>query len=361
MEKEKQWLTPEQQELRRRIEKHPLLTLPPEQRVGQTAQRMELLMLIMRLKKFDRKLERRNQSQDLAILADEQELHDSRVSCISRLAGKYDSVAFMSTIDKALLGYDASQGTPFLAYFDRIYVHELHRAANREDAINHQGRVALTSREGHLIKEMQRLSKVLGYHLKDLPHRYDEELARSLDLTPAQLRDLMEKADAVERFVSMDQMADSEDDSTPAMQISDPHGGDAQTQLENLAEILRAVQMFADLDCQEYPRLFFTNDVLRPLKEEDGPISPDAYCRVLLRIQKSLWDQIFVHGYIEFTFAPPPAPDCIEHLLDARLSRPLQDASIAAYKKVSAAAVSYQRKRYTKAQQTWFRENDFSH
>ena len=215
MEKEKQWLTPEQQELRRRIEEHPLLTLPPEQRVGQTAQRMELLMLIMRLKKFDRKLERRNQSQDLAILADEQELHDSRVSRISRLAGKYDSVAFMSTIDKALLGYDASQGTPFLAYFDRIYVHELHRAANREDAINHQGRVALTSREGHLIKEMQRLSKVLGYHLKDLPHRYDEELARSLDLTPAQLRDLMEKADAVERFVSMDQMADSEDDSTP--------------------------------------------------------------------------------------------------------------------------------------------------
>lgn len=134
MEKEKQWLTPEQQELRRRIEEHPLLTLPPEQRVGQTAQRMELLMLIMRLKKFDRKLERRNQSQDLAILADEQELHDSRVSRISRLAGKYDSVAFMSTIDKALLGYDASQGTPFLAYFDRIYVHELHRAANREDA-----------------------------------------------------------------------------------------------------------------------------------------------------------------------------------------------------------------------------------
>ena len=73
-----------------------------------------------------------------------------------------------------------------------------------------------------------------------------------------------------------------------------------------------------------------------------------------------LWNRIFVQGYIDFTFAPPPAPDCLCNLLRARLQRPLQDATIAAYKQVSAAAVSYQRKRYTAAQRAWFAENGFA-
>lgn len=357
-EVQKQWQTPEQEELRRRIESHPLLALPAAERAGRTQARLELVELVMRLKKFDAKLRARLQTDRSALLMDEEEIRDARTLRMDRLARKFDSITFLTCMDKALAGYDAGQGTPFLAYFDRIYTNAMHRTANRQDALTGQERVALTRREGHLLKEMRRLSEAMGYDLKNLPPRYDRELGEALGLAPEKLRALLDKAQAASRFVSMDDRGDEEDGSV--LQIADPHSEDAQARLESMAEVLRAVRMFADLDCQEYPRLFFTNDVLRPLKEEDPAVSPDVYCRVLQRMEDILWDQIFVQGYIEFTFLPPPALDRLANLLAARLGRPLQDASIAAYKQVSAAAVSYQRKRYTKAQKNWFRENGFA-
>lgn len=357
MGEQKQWLTPEQEKLRDRINGHPLLALPAEQRNELTPQRMDFVERVMALKKFDEKLEKRLKKSESALLEDERELREARTMRISRLATRYDSEAFLQSIWKALAGYDAAKGTTFLAYFDRIYAYEMHRAANREDAINDQSRVALSDREGCLLKEMQRLASALGYSLQELPRRYDAELAEALDITPEQLRDLMAKADAARRFVSMDALAEEEDG--PGRQYADPHSGDAQARLECTAQLIEAVKRFSDLDCKEYPRLFFTNDALYPLKEEPPVIPADVYCGMLQRLEGDPWNRCFEHGYIEYTFTPPPSLDRLEHLVEARLCHPLQDASIAAYKGVSAPAVSYQRKRYAKALQAWLEQNGF--
>lgn len=359
MEEQKQWLTPEQEKLRDKINGHPLLDLPAEQRNELTPLRMDFVERVMTFKKFDKMLESRLHSQDSALLADEREMREARTMRISRLSTKFASEAFLQSIWKALAGYDAAKGATFLAYFDRIYAYEMHRAANREDAINDQSRVALTDNEGRLIKEMQHLASALGYSLQELPRRYDADLAAALGITPEQLRDLMYKSDAARRFVSMDALADAEDGENPARQYADPHSEDAQARLECTAQLIEAVKRFSDLDCKEYPRLFFTNDALYPLKEEPPVIPADVYCGMLQRLEGDPWNRCFEHGYIEYTFTPPPSLDRLEHLVEAKLRHPLQDASIAAYKGVSAPAVSYQRKRYAKALQAWLEQNGF--
>lgn len=357
MEEKKQWETPEQQALRRRIEEHPLLRLPAGERLSHTGERMDLVMMVMRLKKFEDKLQRRLQSADSAMLQDEEELRAARTLRRESLPRKFDGETFTICIYKAIAGFDPARGGSFLAYFDRIYGNAMHASVNREDAIYHQERQSLSRREIRMLKEMQQLARSMGYDLKALPPRCARDLARSMGITEEALRDLLAKTSAAQRFVSMDVLPEEEEGS--GRQYADPHSQDTQARLESLAEVLRAVQMFADLDCQEYPRLFFTNDVLRPMKDSDPAVDPETYCRVLLRMQDQLWNRIFVQGYIRFAFLPPPEPDSLPHLLEARLGHPLQDASIAAYKQVSAAAVSYQRKRYNAARQAWFRDQGF--
>lgn len=359
MGEQKQWLTPEQEKMRDRINGHPLLDLPAEQRNELTPLRMDFVERVMALKKFDETLQQRLNKPDSALLADEKELREARTTRMGRLAWKYDSEAFLQSLWNALAGYDASKGGTFLAYFDRIYAYEMHRAANRQDAINDQSRVQLNDREGRMIREMRRLCEQMGYQLQDLPRRMDADLAEAMGITVDRLRELMVKADAAGRFVSMDAMIETEAEGNATRQYADPHSEDFQRRLECMAQLVEAVRRFADLDCQEYPRLFFTNDALYPLKEKPPVIPADVYCRMLKQMEGDPWNRCFVHPYIEYTFAPPPALDRLENLAEARLQRPLQDASIASYKGVSAPAVSYQRKRYTKALQAWLEQNGF--
>ncbi|MCO7108268.1 hypothetical protein NIA69_02605 [Gemmiger formicilis] len=46
--------------------------------------------------------------------------------------------------------------------------------------------------------------------------------------------------------------------------MADPNQENMQEHLERTTEALRAIAMFASKDVKEYPRLFFTTDVLGP-------------------------------------------------------------------------------------------------
>lgn len=73
-------------------------------------------------------------------------------------------------------------------------------------------------------------------------------------------------------------------------------------------------------------------------------VDATSYCALLERHEPLLWDKVLAEDYIQFVFAPPPQPDTLRHILAARQLYPLRDATIAACKKVTPAAVSYRRK-----------------
>lgn len=97
---------------------------------------------------------------------------------------------------------------------------------------------------------------------------------------------------------------------------------------------------------KEYPRLFFTTDVLGPMCTDKPELPPERYCALLEKQEDLLWNQIFVRSYIYYLFEPNK-PKYLRLLLDIPPAHPLQDSSVAAYQHVTAAAVSYQRRQYT--------------
>lgn len=109
---------------------------------------------------------------------------------------------------------------------------------------------------------------------------------------------------------------------------------------------MRVIALFAGKDIKDYPRLFFTTDVLGPLCAAKPTFPPECYCALLEKQEDLLWRHIFVRGYIDFLF-DPAHPARLRILPDTPLAHPLRDSSVAAYQHVTPAAVSSQRKQYT--------------
>ena len=109
---------------------------------------------------------------------------------------------------------------------------------------------------------------------------------------------------------------------------------------------MRVIALFAGKDIKDYPRLFFTTDVLGPLCAAKPTFPPERYCALLEKQEDLLWSHVFVRGYIDFLF-DPAHPARLRVLPDTPLAHPLRDSSVAAYQHVTPAAVSSQRKQYT--------------
>lgn len=333
------------QELARRIEEHPLWRRPAAERLADAAQWQDLYLLVMRWKGFLQKVENRLQSRDSALALDENELLNARYSRAGRRRSLYDSCAFAESLRAAVKGYDPDRGGSFLAYFDAIYEKDLHRAANREQGKRQEGARPLTRGETNLWKELCRLTEKLGLDARQLPPGYYATLADLLGVSREQVERLLRRCSAARWVTSLDRDGEEE----PAPEPEDPAARAELEQLELAQEAMGAIALFAERDAAEYPRLFFTNDVLAPMRAEPPQVDPASYCALLERQEALLWQRVFVRGYVEYVFQPPPAPDTLRHLLLARLCRPLRDATIAAFKGVTPAAVSYRRKRYAAA------------
>lgn len=339
-------------QLQQSIENHELLRLPPPERLGSEGLRMDFTLLVMRYCGFEQKLDSRlNRENAVALVEQEDEMEQALYQKKGR-ARKFDSFAFLTAVNGAIARYDAAAGVPFLGFFHTIYSREIVKTAQQERRAVHQEEAPLTREETRIWKELTRLCEKLGVDWNTLPPTYYKKIAHFLGISEPALRGTLSKCILARRLTSLDEEIDEEGNTPDA---PDPHAENPQTRLERMEDVVRAVTCFADLDAKEYPRLFFTNDILSPLREKEPAVDPQVYCGVLKRVEASLWRGVFVREYIRFVFAPPPEPDSVQNILLAEMLRPLQDASIAAYKNVSAAAISYQRKKYTVLQKEWRR------
>lgn len=242
----------------------------------------------------------------------------------------------------AVAKFDTTSGKEFLAYFDAIYSNALHENVNKQ-ANRDQGDIGLSSREGKLWKRVLDLCDKQGLDARRLPAPFYKQLADSLGLDEDALRRLIRNATSARRTFSLNE--DGGDDG-PAFDMADPGQEDLQLRLERTTEAMRVIALFAGKDIKDYPRLFFTTDVLGPLCAAKPTFPPERYCALLEKQEDLLWSHIFVRGYIDFLF-DPAHPARLRVLPDTPLAHPLRDSSVAAYQHVTPAAVSSQRKQYT--------------
>lgn len=335
--------TPEQAALRERIENHPIWQYPPAERLTHQREWQQLYLLVLEFKKFKQTLENRLRDVDKnAMLRDEDEMQRARYANSGERRTKLDTVSFTIALRNAVAKFDAAPGREFLAYFDAIYVNTLHKEVNKQ-ATRNQGDVALNRREGSLWKNLCILCEKQGVNVKDMPSAFYEKAAAALDTTPETLLRIVQNASTV-RTVSLDQPLDEE--GSTVFDMADPRQDDIQNRLERTTEAMRTLAMFASKDMKEYPRMFFTDDVLAPMYSGKSGMPPERYCLLLEKQEELLWERLFVLKYLHYLFEPN-APETLRMLLNLTPAHPLQDSSVAAYMNVTAAAVSYQRKKYT--------------
>ena len=338
--------------LRQQIENHPIWQYPPEERLQHTREWQNLYLLVLEFKKFLQKLQKRAErtaqgGNELSLLMDEQEMLDARFTRTAKLRGKLDTLVFTECMRKAVAKFDTGAGTEFMAYFDTMYVRAMHEQVNRQ-SMRELANIALTRREGRLWQSLCELCERQQVDPRTLSPAFYECAARYLDTDAESLRRLVKIATSVRSCFSLDQAPDEDD--APAPDLADTSQQDLQQRLEQAAEVMRAIALFAGKDADEYPRLFFTTDVLAPMCTPCPDLPPERCCALLEKQEALLWSRIFVHLYIDFLFQPA-SPRRLRDMLDLPLAHPLQDSSIAAYHGVRPSAVSYHRRRYTKTMQ----------
>ena len=334
--------------LRRQIEKHPIWQYPPEERLQHNREWQSLYLLVFEFKEFLQKLENRlnNAEYDTGLLKqDEDAMLDARYTRRSKLRNKLDTLTFTEAMRKAVARYDASSGKEFMAYFDTIYANAMHEAMNRQ-SMREQGDIRLNRGEARLWKRLCELCDKQGIDPSELSDAFYDRAADILDVDADALKSIGRNATAARRTVSLNDPGNDRDDGS-GFDMADPNQENMQEHLERTTEALRAIAMFASKDVKEYPRLFFTTDVLGPLCTDKPELPPERYCALLEKQEALLWEQILVKGYIHYLFEPNK-PERLRAMLDIAPTHPLQDSSVAAYQHVTAAAVSYQRRRYAK-------------
>lgn len=332
--------------LREQINAYPLLALPPQDRPAQARLRMELIELLLRYLKFDQQMERALQSEDSALLQNEENLH--RVQYEPALRGKqFDGVAFMEAANEAIRRYDEGAGVPFLSYFSMLYRQKLLHAAGESIPVQEQKVFGpLKKRDVALLRKLNALlqRKNSRYRAEDLPPALCAPLAVELGVTESALRELLR---VVRMANTIAPKPAEEDDEAQELPCPDPESTDFVGALETVQQLADALDMLCETEQKEYARLFMTNDVLRPLKE-DEIVDDIGYARVLVQHEQALFTGVFVRPYLGFVYEPTPTPDTMRGIILGKLRLPLQDSSIASYKQVYASAVSMARQRFEK-------------
>ena len=330
--------------LRKKINEHPIWKYPPQERLRHNLEWQDLYMLVFSFKGFEAKLEKRlnNSEVNQGVLQDEEDyLREARYTRRQKLRFKLETMAFTESMRKAVVKYDVSSEKDFLAYFDAIYANEVHESVN-SPAMRDQADVRLTRQESQLWKKLCELCEKQKIDPKNLPDSFYEKAAGYLGTDQKALRRLIYNVSTFRMSFSLDA---KDENGEPVNDMENPMQENIEDRLDRTAEALYAITLFAKKDVEDYARIFFTNDVLKPMCTDKPDLPPERYCSMLEKKEELLWKHIFVLQYIEFLFAPHK-PQRLHDLLDLIPKYPLQDSSIAAYKKCKPAAVSQRRKNY---------------
>lgn len=353
--------TAEEARIRAEVEAHPLLRYPKEERLQHREEWNQFFLLVMQFRGFLAQLEWQLQRVDHSNLAeDDRKLRDARFISEEKRKNTFDSVTFGEVLRVAVKNFDREKAldkeSPFLAYFETLYARQLNKNANKEAAQRNESIQRLNKDEICILRLYTEFCAKNKLDPKEFDDTFYESASKQINIPPERIKHVMLKCDSVRRYTSLDA---PEDEDVPRIDVADPNAECAPDKLEMVLEAVRAITAFADLDVQEYPRLFFTNDVLNPMCCGAPTVDATSYCALLERHEPLLWDKVLAEDYIQFVFAPPPQPDTLRHILAARQLYPLRDATIAACKKVTPAAVSYRRKKYTELMRRLAAEQSF--
>ena len=162
------------------------------------------------------------------------------------------------------------------------------------------------------------------------------------------LKRLVLNATTARRTISLNDDTHKDDDGEAIMfDADDPNATSMQERLESATEALRVIVMFASKDVTEFPRIFFTNDVIALLCDEKPAIPPERYCTVLEKKEDLLWARIFARDYMNFLFEPHK-PDRLRPLLDIKPTHQPKDRTISTFTGKTTVTISNRRKEYKK-------------
>lgn len=335
--------------IKKEIEQHVIFSFPKKERLNHKKEFSNLVELVMKLKGFDRKIQSRlSMTNENALCIDEQERKIAQTKGLPKygLTSQMDTVAFMESINKAVKNFDPNKDNIFMTYFERIYSNEVNNQNN--DTMSNSTGLYLNKGQRKLYKQLCKLCEQLNVDVLELPQRYYDTIAKQLNISRENLETIISLAGYTRTAISLNDTSDSDGEGNKtALDVEDPNCGNEQYALDIKTWLIDCITAFADLDTAEYPKLFFTNDMLNPLTDKNTDAALE-YCGDIEPYENYLWKTIFNQGYIDFVFSAPPTLDCARNLMKAKQNYPLKDTSISKYKNVSRAYISISRKKYSK-------------
>lgn len=326
---------PEQLErLAQQIETHPALQAARENRL-QEGDRMELVHLLMKYFRFEQQAVEQN------LVSHEQAL----------LTGKktvFDSVAFMEAFAQSLAAYDPQRGS-YLACFSFYYSRQRRKVQDEQYKITGRRSLSMGEKKARQIKKLLTvLHKTGQYKPEELPSGLYPVYARMMQMDPADFRELIALA-IQEQMADNTACQDKEGNALPDLMDQQPDPA-ALTRLvapERLDSLCALLELIADQEQKEYPRLFLTNLLVGLLKGEELMEQDRILCaKAMLSREELLWRSIFIQSYLDFVYDPEPVPNTVRNLVIGRLCRKPLNATVAEYKHVSAGAVSQNANRF---------------
>lgn len=322
------------EQLAQQINEHPALAAVRENCL-QESERMDLAEKLMKYFRF----EQQALKQDLVMYEQ---------AMLAGGKGVFDGVAFMEAFTQSLKSYDPQRGT-FLACFSFYYSRQCAKMKDEQHRITGRRSLSMGEKKARQVKKLLTLLHKTGrYHADDLPRELYPRFAQMMQMNEENFRELI-------TLIIQEQMVDNasrwEDDDSVFFDHSEQQtdfGAKAELLApERLDELCALLEVLADIEQREYPRLFLTNLMVGLLKEETMKETDRIlYARAMADRQELLWHRIFIQNYLDFVYEPTPVPDCVRNLVVGRLCRKLQNATVAEYKQVSPSAVSQSAERF---------------
>lgn len=299
----------------------------------------------------------------------------------------FDGVSYMNAVQDSIRGYDAGYRNEqkqtkasFVNLMASCYLHQLGDTKKEQVSI-------ATSRAYELPEEISQVLSAISDYLKEknaactvenltqgneLYRQVIQHTAKATGMKPEAIRTLLPILQKI-RAESLDAPVGEEDQGSMGELVADPGTVQDMTQdrLEKQSLAFRFIQMVSKKRMKEYNRLLMNNLLLQPIHPVAGrPVyvaGKKEYADQLKQNSAGLYKMVFHLPYLEYIEWVKPAaprqktdtpqqkedaprqkgdPSRIEVLCDGYPLKELNAKSIAAYKKVTPANVSYYSKRF---------------
>ena len=344
-------------ELKERINNHPILDVDPPERKNDPSY-LKFFHLLLQYYRFDKKLQVSDRISEDQITDTEKHERGLEKAIYKSETGKkirpeFDSVAFWESYTYALQYYQKGKSA-FLTFFIRIYLQRFHREANLQVGIrNQKGGTRLTKEEIRIVKSLNSILEKEGKEIGNVPYSDLEVYAGAVGVSADKLQKLRDFMLRVQSVKSLDSAISRENDGDEDLSymdvLSSAETQDAFDVIENIQLFKQVIRLITDNEMRDYPRLFWNNILMAPMKNEDAA-DPDGVKEALIKVEEELFSGLLDNDYLVFVLITPPEPDKIENIYMCKMRHQFIDKTIAAYKNVTPQMISKEKRKFIKLQ-----------